>query len=89
MDDWFLEIVKQVPALGVLAGVVWMFLRSLREGAVHNEKISKDFTDSIQGFAREIRDVSTRCHDLQQKATDATAHNTEVLRELKDEIKKR
>lgn len=78
--SWLVDVLKQVPALSVLVLLTIHFLKS-------NAALSKNFSKTAEEMHKEFANSARECHVVQTKAVEAIAHNTEALRDLKDEIK--
>ncbi len=89
---WILEIVKQVPAMFVLALVVFMFLRAgdanttlLKEVAAAN---TASITAALDGFGERVSDMAAEmlathdeCHVIQKHSITALEKDAAARRE--------
>ena len=91
-QHWALEIVKQVPALAVLAFVVAMFLRAgdantalIKQAADSNtEKITvalDTFGERVQYMAKEMLASHDECHVIQKHSIRALEQDAAARRE--------
>ncbi len=69
MDSVLWELLKQVPALAVLAWVVYVFLKFIRQ-------CEADRSENVKRLADD-------CHRIQQRAIDGLDRNTEILGAVK------
>lgn len=65
IEQVLMEVVKQIPALAVLAWLVHKGLSSLQE---------RD-----QAFARALNEIGKDCHSVQERAIDAIQENTRMM----------
>lgn len=73
MTDWMDEVLQQVPALAVLAWVVFHFLRS-------SDRARKEFVDCLRETSQHTDLVAKQCHEHQ-------AIQSEAVKEMAGEIK--
>lgn len=76
MDELFLEIAKQVPAIVVIAYLVIHFIRSDKE---QRDAFLAAMDKRDEAFGRIIQSMGDECHLVQQKCVDSLDRNTRVL----------
>lgn len=77
MESFWLETAKQVPALAVLAGVVWKFLSHISDSNKSNAAMASDITRRLEGVSKEGLETAT-----------ITATSVEKLAELSRSIER-
>ena len=75
MEDTIVELVKQVPALGVLAFVVMRFLRIVE----HRDKL---FVGQLSDRDKILSSISEECHTVQRDAIECIRKSAEVQGEV-------
>lgn len=70
--DWYIEVIKQAPSLGVLVYLVFYFLRHLR--SVNDENHAR-YKEGIATF-------TWTCGKSQERVVRAVEKNAEVISEL-------
>ncbi len=95
-QTWLLEIVKQVPALTVLAVVVWMFLAEADANTKLIVATVKSFGVQVSEMHNEMVATHKECHVVQKHSItaleqDASARRaqTKVMEQLAAEIRRR
>jgi len=95
-QTWLLEIVKQVPALTVLAVVVWMFLAEADANTKLIVATVKSFGVQVGEMHQEMVNTHAECHVVQKHSIqaleqDASARReqTKVMERLAAEIRRR
>lgn len=84
MDNSFLiEIGKQVPALSVLTGVVWLFLRS---ATILMEKHATSLQDLQIGYVNSLKDIQAQNLESRLQSKEAINENTRVMREMNQSL---
>lgn len=73
--DTMLEIGKQVPALAILVGVVWMFLKTIKE-------MQMDFLAALKNIQAENIEARTLAREATKENTLAAREMTTVLTKL-------
>ena len=93
-QTWLLEIVKQVPALTVLALVVWMFLAEADANTKLIVATVKNFGVQVSAMHQEMADTHRECHVVQkhsitalEQGAAARRQQTKVMEQLAVEIR--
>jgi len=68
-EQWWIEVVKQVPSLVVLSWLVVVFLKHMKEDRHHRERAE-------ERSAETLKSIGTSCHTFQR---ELTAKNHEVM----------
>lgn len=86
MDPFFIEIAKQVPSLGVLAIIVWLFLKNTSESR----------TEMLEGlktmeaeYLRTLKEIQAENIDARTLSREAIRDNTSALTKLSECINSR
>ena len=74
VDTLAAELIKQVPALGVLAWIVYLFLKDRR--AAEKERLTA------------LKDICDDCHEIQKRGLDSIDRNTEVLGAVNEQLRR-
>ena len=80
-------LLQQVPALGVLVVVVYLFLQALSKTADRVKEVSVSFQSQIDNWNEYHKEAAKACHDIQDRAIEAIVKNSTVLQELRDDIR--
>lgn len=57
--EFLTEAIVQVPALGVMAGLVWMFLREMRGCREMFKEVLENNTSALEKLSEEIRSMNS------------------------------
>jgi len=79
METTLLEIGKQVPALAVLAGVVWMFLRG---GATLMDVHATNIKELQSSYLVSMREIQAQNLEARAQSRVAITDNTDAMRDM-------
>lgn len=79
--DWAIDVLKQVPALAVLA---WLVHRGLE----NQKHVAEMFLERLRNRDEVLRQIEQNCHALQKDAIKAIVTNTAALAEIREALRR-
>lgn len=101
MPDWFVEVAKQVPSLGVLVILVVLFIRALRDMAIDGkaalndahettasvvEQFTTDRKETMERLERIADNAHTTARETHAKFADAIDEMKTIVIEIKSMV---
>lgn len=84
--EFLTEAIKQVPALGVLVFVVWIFLKHLKDRDIAFAEAFRQINEANLESRVETRAAMHRCADVLEKNIETRAELVQVLHEVKKKL---